>query len=539
VKFIICSFEYDQRSGGIIALHKLGKDLADLGHSVSLLASKTIPDSKCQLLTEHEIHELITNEPEHIVVYPEIVKGNPWQSENVVRWILYHPGVHGGDTEYSKDELVLTYSPLFVKDTKYEHRPVLFTFTSGLDAFKDLNLNREGDCLLIKKGLHKERPVDIEPIDQFIKDSPDLNGDLLQLFNQHERFISMDHASYHSVQAALCGCIPIVIPEEGIAKEEWCEKMPLFKYGVAYGMDDIEWAINTRELMIDNLKAQESISHESVLNLINILEKHMKPNIFVITSALALEGTPKGTLEERIFQTLGTVYSIMSNVKNAEIWIVDASHTELHKNIYEMFPGNVKFFKMNELYADDINKIRRQTEIIAEHLQKAYAVADNTDNADIYNVIYNSYIKSKTELFMINKFLEQVDTSELSNYNRFYKISGRYMVSNQFNQSVYDNSIDGITLMKKQASMSHIPEYEYQHHSMLWGFDFSIFKDVSDALIKCEAWIDDNFINQRKVVDIEHSFYQFFTKPGLKVFETNRIGVIGIVNNKNRAFFYS
>jgi hypothetical protein len=33
------------------------------------------------------------------------------------------------------------------------------------------------------------------------------------------------------------------------------------------------------------------------------------------------------------------------------------------------------------------------TEIITEHLQKAYVVKDNTDNADIYNVIYNSYIK--------------------------------------------------------------------------------------------------------------------------------------------------
>jgi len=536
MKFIICSFDYDQRSGGIIALHKLGKDLADFGHSVNLFAKKTIPGSKCQLLTQHEIYKLITDDPEHTVVYPEIVKGNPWCAKNVVRWVLYHPGIHGGDKEYDPDELVLTYSPLFVKGTKYEQCPVLFTFTSGLDDFKDLDVNRAGDCLLIKKGHHKEKPVDIEPIDQFIKTSSDLNGDLLQLFNQHERFISLDHASYHSVQAALCGCISIVIPEEGITKEEWCEKLPLFRYGIAYGMDDIEWAINTRELMVDNLKAQDAQSKETILNLIHILERRMKPSIFVITSALSLEGAPKGNLEERIFQTLGTVYSIMANVKKAEIWIIDASHAELHPSIYRMFPESVKFFKINEFNSSEISKIRITAEVITKHLKSKYVIKDNKDSEDIHTTIYNAYIKSKTELFMINKFLENIDAS---NYNRFYKISGRYMVSSQFDQTLYDNCIDGITLAKKKSSMSHIPEYEYQHWSMLWSFDSTLFEDVKSALIKCESWLDDNFINQRKVVDIEHSFYQFFTKAGLKVFEVDKIGVVGIVNNQNKKFIYN
>jgi hypothetical protein len=534
MKFIICSFDYDQRSGGIIALHKLGKDLADLNYSVNLLANKTIPGSKCKLLTEYEIHELITNEPECIVVYPEIVKGNPWCAKNVVRWVLYHPGVHGGDKEYSEDELVLTYSPLFVKGTKYEQCPVLFTFTSGLDTFKDLDLNRKGDCLLIKKGHYKEKPVDVESIDQFIKDSPDLNGDLLQLFNQYERFISMDHASYHSIQAALCGCIPIVIPDEGIAKEEWREKLPLLKYGVAYGMDDIEWAINTRELMIENLKIQDTLSNKSVLNFINILEKQMKSNIFIITSALYVDGPGINNLETRLYQTISTVNSIKANVKNAEIWILDASQTIVDQSIYNTFPKDVNFFKLNELFQDDILKIKEDAELIAKEFTSLYVTADGKSN--ISDVVFNAYIKSKTEAFMLNKFFKHIDI-DMSLINRIYKISGRYLISDNFNQSFHNNAIDKVVFKKKTIASPHLTELEYQHMCMSWSIDASIFEDFKKVLIDIEQWLDDSYINRKQVVDLEHAFYKFLTSNNIDISEIEILGVMGLVNNEQQSFF--
>jgi hypothetical protein len=261
-----------------------------------------------------------------------------------------------------------------------------------------------------------------------------------------------------------------------------------------------------------------------------------KPNLFVITSALALNGKPKGTLEERIVQTLGTVYSIKANVDNVEIWILEGSHSELHESIYNMFPGYVKFFKVNELYANGINQIKIDAELIAKKLQEIYVIQNNTDSVDIYNVIYNSYIKSRTELFKVNKFLEHID---MSNYKRFYKISGRYMVSNMFKQSIHDDSTDSVSLLKRGPAATHVPEYEFQNNATLWGFDSSISESVKDALIKCENWIDDNFINQQKVVDIEHAFYQFFTKAGFKVNEIDKIGVVGTVNNSGKSFFYS
>lgn len=67
--------------------------------------------------------------------------------------------------------------------------------------------------------------------------------------------------TYHAVQAALCGCISIVIPDPGVTKEEWIHNNPLQKYGITYGLDDIKWALNTRHLVRKNLteKNQETI----------------------------------------------------------------------------------------------------------------------------------------------------------------------------------------------------------------------------------------------------------------------------------------
>ena len=53
----------------------------------------------------------------------------------------------------------------------------------------------------------------------------------------------------------ICYGLAVVIPDKNInmTREEFMHKFPLFKYGVAYGMDDIEWANSTKHLVKDYL----------------------------------------------------------------------------------------------------------------------------------------------------------------------------------------------------------------------------------------------------------------------------------------------
>lgn len=259
-----------------------------------------------------------------------------------------------------------------------------------------------------------------------------------------------------------------------------------------------------------------------------------KPNLFIITSALQVDGPGINGLETRIYQTLSTVNSIKANVKNTEIWILDASQSVLDQSVYDLFPKDVNFFKLNFIFKDDISKIKEDAKLISRELSSLYATADGKTN--IFDVVFNAYIKSKTEAFMLNKFFQSIDM-DISEFNRIYKISGRYLVSSNFNQATHDCSINQSVFRKKHDASSHLTELEYQHMCMFWSIDASMFDGFKKVLIDIEQWIDDCYINKKQVVDLEHAFYKFLKSNDVSVNEIEMLGIMGLVNNENRDFF--
>jgi hypothetical protein len=79
----------------------------------------------------------------------------------------------------------------------------------------------------------------------------DVDFELLKLFNTHKTFITYDNNTFHSVQAALCGAISIVIPDGKLNEKDWRNSTKR-KYGIAYGNNEeqINFALNT----VDDLK---------------------------------------------------------------------------------------------------------------------------------------------------------------------------------------------------------------------------------------------------------------------------------------------
>ena len=51
--------------------------------------------------------------------------------------------------------------------------------------------------------------------------------EIRSIFRAAKYYISYDHCSYMTVLAALCGCIPIVIPYAKYSKEEWKYFFPI------------------------------------------------------------------------------------------------------------------------------------------------------------------------------------------------------------------------------------------------------------------------------------------------------------------------
>jgi hypothetical protein len=254
LKFVVISEPYDEKRGGSIVLHKLAQKLFEYGDEV-YITGETI----CEGVKNLDKHKhILNNTKDYVFICSETHKFNKdLNPSNIVRWILYKIGFfNGSEGFYEPKEKIYQYNGFFTKNTIYKNSKELVYFEPNIDKFFNKGINRKKeDCILIKKGQSKNIIKNGLILDDIIYSNSFKSIDeiMFDKFNEYERFISYDTSTYHSIQAALCGCISIVIPEEGVSKEDWIKNQPLLKYGVAYGFDDIEWAISTQNMVRDHL----------------------------------------------------------------------------------------------------------------------------------------------------------------------------------------------------------------------------------------------------------------------------------------------
>jgi hypothetical protein len=250
--FKIRGYPYSERWGGQMALYKLRDNLIYLGE-------------KAQIVFENQGNLV---EPEDIVVYPEVIYGNPFGSKTIVRWILNTPGVAGGDGVFGNEDKIYLWSSMYSVDSKYKISGFLTAFDFHLDLFVDKGLSRSGTCYVVRKGWGKklnQHPADAVCIDDYF----DRGGNkwLAEVFNQYKTFISYDHCTQLSVCAALCGCESVVIPEEGLSREGWKKANGLFSQAIRYGLDD--QLDSSRDSLRENLKTMELESIQQTKDFVN------------------------------------------------------------------------------------------------------------------------------------------------------------------------------------------------------------------------------------------------------------------------------
>lgn len=284
-RFIVFADSFNENNGGVIALHRLCDLLNRGGHSARMWpARKPLPDPAARAAYALQAWRyyrrawrrpyrtcpvfdtpLATREdlPGAIVVYPEIVHGNPLRAQHVVRWLLHKPGWHKGRVEYGPNDRYFFYQKAF-------DDPVLNP-EGGDNLLKTVWVRddiyrpppggeRHGSAYILRKG--KGRPIVHDLKDSLLVDKLS-HERLAKVFGRVQTCISYDPYTMYSLYAALCGCVSIVVPEPGVSKEQWYPD-PKDRYGLAYGFDDIAHAIETQPLLLPHLKAQETRSNESV-----------------------------------------------------------------------------------------------------------------------------------------------------------------------------------------------------------------------------------------------------------------------------------
>ena len=101
--------------------------------------------------------------------------------------------------------------------------------------------------------------------------------DRLELLSRATYFISLDPATFRSIEAAMVGCLSIVIPIPGVTKTDWASVSyapEYLQYGIAYGFEDLEHAKATMRNVIPNLREQDRHTREILVNFIKDIKNY-------------------------------------------------------------------------------------------------------------------------------------------------------------------------------------------------------------------------------------------------------------------------
>ena len=286
---LVVAGDFEENSGGSIALYSLVHILRKLGQEAYIYPFywldipneerelREIDDPKEEGLEYYESLRRVTtcaymecpvwdrlSVGEAVVVYPEIIAGNPIRANKVVRWFLHRPGFHTNVIDYGPGELYFYYKKTFndeeLNPNSSNHLEVVKVFheiySDAIDSTRDI------DCCILRKGADRAINVNLDNVTCVDGMS---HQETALVFKRSKRCYCYDLDTMYARYAALCGCEVIVIPEDGLILEQW-RPDEARRYGLAYGDSDeqLAWARLTRSKLYDDMCRIENRSEQSV-----------------------------------------------------------------------------------------------------------------------------------------------------------------------------------------------------------------------------------------------------------------------------------
>jgi hypothetical protein len=221
---------------------------------------------------------------------------------------------------------------------------------------------------------------------------------------------------------------------------------------------------------------------------------------FIITSALNTKFGVHAT-DARLQQTLDTIKSIKDRVPDAHITIIEMAGeplTDEHRTIFKQH-SDVLYDFTEEPIVKEIYK---------------------SDNWDV--------VKSLTELTCFGHTLTMIaNNNKYDKINRFFKVSGRYLLNDDFTLDNYTN--DKVVYGTKRTSQFD-PKItggvEFQYMSRCWSFPKSELINMISMFTAMRLCMID-ILSKGGYLDIEHLLY-LYSDPD-KVLEIEKVGVQGLL----------
>jgi len=240
-----------QSSAGIRAVHLLCHTLNRLGLEAYITHhphggfhdAYTSPELKTPMLEQRQAEEHFQLGLTPIVLYTEVISGNPLRAPVVARWVMNFPGILGGDKTYDPNELCFGYSKdLAAAAGQPDHVLHMPTIDTRLFYPSDESQERKGACFFASKyqSVHGGELLPItKDCVEITRQLPDSlsTAEVANLLRRSEVFYAYENTAL-ATEAVLCGCPAVFLPNphltEVIARNE------LGPEGYAWGEDPAE-----------------------------------------------------------------------------------------------------------------------------------------------------------------------------------------------------------------------------------------------------------------------------------------------------------
>jgi hypothetical protein len=231
------------------------------------------------------------------------------------------------------------------------------------------------------------------------------------------------------------------------------------------------------------------------------MAQQMIRHCFVVTSAVNSKFGVYNS-DERLAQTVATLNNVRAHAPGCKIIVMECAGTPLTPEQSDTLEQNC------DLLLDFCN----------DPDVKAIYQSDNWD-----------IVKNTTEIMCFGRALRMCqDDGDFEGYDRIHKMSGRYLLNDDFRLDTYETHADRIVIGPKNQSQFpfQVTGIELQYMARLWSWPAAQTERVIQVYNDSLAYIGER-VSRGGYADIEHVLYKFL--PVDSVTEIPVMGVEGTI----------